>query len=280
MNRFRLIAVLLLAGGLACAGGKPAAASIYIHVDKPTQVMTVTVDGRVRISLARLDRSHQIFHPSPALTRPSASRRCITRASGTMPACRIRSFSPRAAMPSMAQTIPASARPRRMVVSRLSLGNAATLVPARLGARPKRYQGRGPRTGSSRLPCRQPDSATAQAGQARLAEAVLLPVLASFSAQDGSPSSAATSMLRSWGGPAPLLPTLLNPAHSAERAAPPVSTQLPARTAAPTFESGTSNRANDLLGDPVRQYLPARRRDGHLYRLRAHHRRRSPTGRR
>jgi lipoprotein-anchoring transpeptidase ErfK/SrfK len=47
MNRFRLIAVLLLAGGLACAGGKPAAASIHIHVDKPTQVMTVTVDGRV-----------------------------------------------------------------------------------------------------------------------------------------------------------------------------------------------------------------------------------------
>lgn len=47
MNRLRLIAILLLAVGVACAAGKPAAASIHIHVDKPTQVMTVTVDGKV-----------------------------------------------------------------------------------------------------------------------------------------------------------------------------------------------------------------------------------------
>jgi hypothetical protein len=45
MNRLGL-AVLALAAGLLCAGG-PALASVHILIDKPTQVMTVTVDGQV-----------------------------------------------------------------------------------------------------------------------------------------------------------------------------------------------------------------------------------------
>jgi lipoprotein-anchoring transpeptidase ErfK/SrfK len=48
MTRFRLLAVPLLALGLACAAGKPAVASIFIQIDKPTQTMTVSVDGKVQ----------------------------------------------------------------------------------------------------------------------------------------------------------------------------------------------------------------------------------------
>ncbi|MGZ8415794.1 MAG: L,D-transpeptidase [Methyloceanibacter sp.] len=47
MKRLRLLAVPLLALGLACAAGKPARATILIQIDKPTQVMTVTVNGAV-----------------------------------------------------------------------------------------------------------------------------------------------------------------------------------------------------------------------------------------
>ena len=46
MVRFRLCLVLAMALGAACIG-TPAAASILIQIDKPTQVMTVTVDGQV-----------------------------------------------------------------------------------------------------------------------------------------------------------------------------------------------------------------------------------------
>jgi L,D-transpeptidase catalytic domain len=48
MRRFRYFAAVLLAGGLGCATGTPAAASVHIHIDKPTQLMTVAVDGQVR----------------------------------------------------------------------------------------------------------------------------------------------------------------------------------------------------------------------------------------
>jgi len=43
----RPFAAVSLAAGLACASGHPTAASILIQIDKPTQVMTVTVDGQV-----------------------------------------------------------------------------------------------------------------------------------------------------------------------------------------------------------------------------------------
>jgi hypothetical protein len=39
-------AVLVVAAGMFCAGGA-ALAAVHIHIDKPTQVMTVTVDGQV-----------------------------------------------------------------------------------------------------------------------------------------------------------------------------------------------------------------------------------------
>jgi lipoprotein-anchoring transpeptidase ErfK/SrfK len=46
MKRLRLFAAALLAAGFASVA-TPAAASVLIQIDKSTQVMTVTVDGRV-----------------------------------------------------------------------------------------------------------------------------------------------------------------------------------------------------------------------------------------
>jgi lipoprotein-anchoring transpeptidase ErfK/SrfK len=48
MERRRPLAAQLLAIGLACAASKAAAANILIQIDKPTQTMTVAVDGQVR----------------------------------------------------------------------------------------------------------------------------------------------------------------------------------------------------------------------------------------
>jgi lipoprotein-anchoring transpeptidase ErfK/SrfK len=48
MARFGGLAAPLLALALVCAAGKPALANILIQVDKPTQTMTVSVDGEVR----------------------------------------------------------------------------------------------------------------------------------------------------------------------------------------------------------------------------------------
>jgi lipoprotein-anchoring transpeptidase ErfK/SrfK len=47
MGRLRFLAVLTLACGIAGIAGTPAAASVFIQIDKPTQVMTVIVDGQV-----------------------------------------------------------------------------------------------------------------------------------------------------------------------------------------------------------------------------------------
>jgi len=48
MKTLRLLASLLLAGGLACTVSAQALAKIVIQIDKPTQTMTVSVDGRVQ----------------------------------------------------------------------------------------------------------------------------------------------------------------------------------------------------------------------------------------
>jgi hypothetical protein len=48
MKSLRLLAVTVLALTLACATNRPALASILIQIDKPTQTMTVSVDGAVR----------------------------------------------------------------------------------------------------------------------------------------------------------------------------------------------------------------------------------------
>ena len=45
--RLRLLASAFIAAGLACAAAAPVAAAVLIQIDKPTQVMTVTVDGQV-----------------------------------------------------------------------------------------------------------------------------------------------------------------------------------------------------------------------------------------
>jgi lipoprotein-anchoring transpeptidase ErfK/SrfK len=48
MKPLRLLAVMVLALALAGATNRPALASILIQIDKPTQTMTVSVDGRVQ----------------------------------------------------------------------------------------------------------------------------------------------------------------------------------------------------------------------------------------
>ncbi len=48
MQRLRLLAVTLLASSLGCAASKPAVANILVQIDKPSQTMTVSVDGHVQ----------------------------------------------------------------------------------------------------------------------------------------------------------------------------------------------------------------------------------------
>jgi lipoprotein-anchoring transpeptidase ErfK/SrfK len=48
MRRFRLLAVTVLAASLACAATNPARANVLIQIDKPTQTMTVLVDGKLQ----------------------------------------------------------------------------------------------------------------------------------------------------------------------------------------------------------------------------------------
>jgi L,D-transpeptidase catalytic domain len=47
MKRLRLIAIAFLVAGLACAASAPAFANILIQIDKPSQTMTVSVDGQL-----------------------------------------------------------------------------------------------------------------------------------------------------------------------------------------------------------------------------------------
>ena len=48
MKRLKLLAVPVLALGLVCGTGSPAFANILIQIDKPSQIMTVSVDGKVQ----------------------------------------------------------------------------------------------------------------------------------------------------------------------------------------------------------------------------------------
>ena len=48
MKPSRLLAVTLLALAFACVMARPALAKIVILIDKPSQTMTVSVDGAVR----------------------------------------------------------------------------------------------------------------------------------------------------------------------------------------------------------------------------------------
>jgi lipoprotein-anchoring transpeptidase ErfK/SrfK len=48
MKRLQLLALTLLALSLGCAASEPAFANILIQIDKPTQTMTVAVDGELR----------------------------------------------------------------------------------------------------------------------------------------------------------------------------------------------------------------------------------------
>ena len=48
MYRLRLLAVTMLAAGVVCVAGKPASAAVMIVIDKPSQTMTVAVNGSVQ----------------------------------------------------------------------------------------------------------------------------------------------------------------------------------------------------------------------------------------
>ena len=48
MYRLRLLAVAMLAAGFVCVAGKPASAAVMIVIDKPSQTMTVAVNGSVQ----------------------------------------------------------------------------------------------------------------------------------------------------------------------------------------------------------------------------------------
>ena len=101
--------------------------------------MTVSVDGQPLTagrSRPELPASRLLMVP----TRPSAWRSCTTHRNGTMPACRMRSSSPRGATASMAQTIQASARRSPTVASASrcrtpprSIGLRCSLYATRLG---------------------------------------------------------------------------------------------------------------------------------------------------
>ena len=47
MGRLRLLAVAFIVAGLDCAASAPAFANILIQIDKPSQTMTVSVDGQL-----------------------------------------------------------------------------------------------------------------------------------------------------------------------------------------------------------------------------------------
>ena len=47
MRRLRLLAIAFLFASLACAASAPAFANILIQIDKPSQTMTVSVDGQL-----------------------------------------------------------------------------------------------------------------------------------------------------------------------------------------------------------------------------------------
>ena len=61
MRRLRLLAIAFLVAGFACAATAPAFANILIQIDKPSQIMTVSVDGQPLYRWAGLDRSYRLL---------------------------------------------------------------------------------------------------------------------------------------------------------------------------------------------------------------------------
>ena len=69
MGRLRLLAVAFIVAGLACAASAPAFANILIQIDKPSQTMTVSVDGQ----LLYRPREHNIDRAPSCLNALAAS---------------------------------------------------------------------------------------------------------------------------------------------------------------------------------------------------------------
>jgi hypothetical protein len=73
MARLGLLAAQLLAVVVAFAPTKAAAAAILIQIDKPSQTMTVAVDGQARYRW-RVSTGATGYQPRSAPTLPSAWR--------------------------------------------------------------------------------------------------------------------------------------------------------------------------------------------------------------
>ena len=113
MKRLRLFAVTLLALGLTCTAGEPALATILVQIDKPSQTMTVSVDGAVQYRW-RVSTGATGFSTPAGTYKPFRMEVMHYSQEWTMPACRIQSSSPRAGTRCMALTIPAWGRQCRM----------------------------------------------------------------------------------------------------------------------------------------------------------------------
>lgn len=68
MARLGLLAAQLLAAVVAFAATKAAAANILIQIDKPSQAMTVAVDGQVRYR--RVSTGARLFNPGRLVSSP------------------------------------------------------------------------------------------------------------------------------------------------------------------------------------------------------------------
>jgi hypothetical protein len=105
MKRFRFLALGLLGLSLACAAGKPAFANILIQVDKPTQTMTVSVNGQVRYRWP-------VSTGATGFSTPAGSYKPFRMEvmHYSMPACRTRSSSLRVGTAFMAPIMPVLVR--------------------------------------------------------------------------------------------------------------------------------------------------------------------------
>ncbi len=103
---------------------KAAVPDILIAINKPTQRMTVTVNGHVRYRW-RVSTGATKYSTPPGSYKAFRMERMHYSASGTMPGCRIRFSLVRAATPFTARTIPASARRRLMA----ACGSRSAMLP-------------------------------------------------------------------------------------------------------------------------------------------------------
>jgi hypothetical protein len=109
MKRLRLVALTLLGVSLACAASKQAYANILIQIDKPSQTMTVSVNGALlyRWPVSTGDTG---FSTPAGSYKPFRMEGMHYSQEWTTPACRTQFSSPREVTAFMAPITPVSAR--------------------------------------------------------------------------------------------------------------------------------------------------------------------------